>query len=120
MSFLSILKYCKHSFAIETEVIDSLIYVRRHSVYSFVHDSSDELKMCPTRKKTDIQVFFIFFPPTCKKKIIFFTKSVAFLSEKWVKKRGLMKFFLLLFYFLHHDLKTLVGFQGLKNIVSVA
>ncbi len=39
--------------------------VRQHSLYSLVHDSSDELKMCPTRKKTDIRLMeFFFFPPT--------------------------------------------------------
>ena len=41
--------------------------VRQPSLYSLVHDSSDEHKTCQTKKKTDIGVFFLFFPPTCQK-----------------------------------------------------
>ncbi len=38
-----------------------LTCTRQNSLYSLVHDSSDELKMCQTRKKPDICVFFSFF-----------------------------------------------------------
>ncbi len=58
------------------------IIIRQHSLYSLVHDSSDELKMCPMRKKLTICVFFLyFFLRHAKKCRIFFTKSVVFLSK---------------------------------------
>ena len=58
-------------YAIEFLIIHAL---RQHSLYSLVHNSSDERKMCPMKKQTDICVFFIFSSDM--------TKSVGYLS-KW-------------------------------------
>ncbi len=55
--------------------------LRQHSLHSLVHDSSEDVKMCPTRKKTDICVFFIFSSNMPKSVEFFITKSVVFLSK---------------------------------------
>ena len=63
-------------------ILDKEELVRARSLYSTVDESSDVLKSCPTRKKTDFSVFFLFFPPTCQKSHrIFFIQSVVFLSK---------------------------------------
>ncbi len=51
-----------------------------------VHDSSDELQMCPTRKKTDICVFLLIFPPTRPKVYNFFYESVVLKKMSYKKK----------------------------------
>ncbi len=43
---------------------DATKYIRAHSLYFTVDDSSDELKSGSTRKKTDHSAFFLFSPPT--------------------------------------------------------
>ena len=56
--------------------------LRQHSLYSLVNDSSDELKMCPTRKKKLTFVCFFIFSSDMTKSVGFlFTKSVVFSSK---------------------------------------
>ena len=55
--------------------------LRPLSVYSMGDESSDEMNFSPTRKKTDIWVLFYFFLRHAKKTVIFFPKSVDFLSK---------------------------------------
>ena len=68
---------CCFSFCTCTQAV-----FRQHSLYSLVHDSFDELKMDPTRKKTGIcAFFFLIFLRHAEKSRIFFTKPVVFLSK---------------------------------------
>ena len=53
-------------------------FVRPLSVYSMGDESSDEMKLSPTRKKTDIWVLFYFFLRHAEKRVYFFPKSVVF------------------------------------------
>ncbi len=82
----------------------SLFWVfSRH--YSFVHDSSDELKLCPTREKNFFLLFLFF--------IYIFTQSVIFLSKMGkicqkcpTKKKCLLIF--LIFIFLSSDMDEIL------------
>ncbi len=105
--------YIFHYIEVHASILILLFFklIRQHSLYSLVHDSSDELKMCLTRKKDwHSRVFFYFFLRHAKKSRIFITKSVVFLSKmgKILKKCPIRKKNLTyeIFFLLQHGCKT--------------
>ncbi len=93
--------------------------VRQHSLYSLVHNSSNELKMCPTRKKLTLVCFLIFFPPKCENVSNFFYQIGSISAKKWAKfakkwsdkkKSDLWNFFFS-FFSCYMVEKTLSGFM---------
>ncbi len=87
--------------------------VRQHSLYSLIHGSSNELKMCLMRKKIDTRVFFYFFLRHAKKSRIFFTK----ICKKCPMRRKNLTFetFFFLIFFPPTWLKSLRGDSWTKE-----
>ncbi len=61
------------------ESAGTFLLVRPLSGYSMGDESSDEVKLCPMRKKLTFEFYFIFSSDMLRRQYIFFPKSVVFL-----------------------------------------